>query len=200
MTDGYAIDFLFARKKPPGEHIRNVELSLGDFNSTEIEQSFQPVAVDPGRNQVFTAAYGTSNGRHEMRRFSRKEYYTMIGSTRRNAELQKEKRETGLERIETNMPTPKTTSIQQYNLYTGYLLLHLETILSFNNYHRGKMRFQNYQGRQRAREEMVNIFVDGGKKYNPEKRKNTRKNRRRRKKNNKNREGHPTQTLPTGQR
>jgi hypothetical protein len=43
-----------------------------------------------------------------------------------------------------------------------YLLLHLETILSFNNYHRGKMRSQNYQGRQRAREEMVNIFVDGG--------------------------------------
>ncbi|KAH8554188.1 hypothetical protein BGW37DRAFT_421947, partial [Umbelopsis sp. PMI_123] len=171
MTDGYAINFLFARKKPAAENIRNVELSLEDFNSTEIEQSFQPVLVDPGRNQVVTAAYGTGNVRHEMRRVSTKEYYTMVGPTRRNSVLQKEKRETGLERIETNIPTPKTANIQQYDEHTRYILRHLETSLSFNSCHRGKMRCQNYQGRQRAREEMVNIFVNGGKKYNPEKKK-----------------------------
>jgi hypothetical protein len=189
---------VFARKKSENQSIQNVQLSLEDFDASEIEQSFQPVAVDPGRNQVFTASYGTSSGQHELRRCSSKEYSAMAGSARRNAQMQKEKKETAMLRIETNLPTPKTANIEQYEKYLRYLLLHLETILSFYHYNRGIARFHNYKGRQRAREEMVNIFANGGKKYNPANRKNTRKNRRRRKKNNENRKGNTEHALPTG--
>ncbi|KAI8578238.1 hypothetical protein K450DRAFT_247895 [Umbelopsis ramanniana AG] len=100
-------------------------------------------------------------------------------------------------RIEINLPTPKTANIKQYEKYLRYVLLHLETILSFYHYDRGIARFHNYIGRQRAREEMVNVFANGGKKYNAENRKNTRKNRRRRKKN---RKGNTKHALPTGPR
>jgi hypothetical protein len=42
------------------------------------------------------------------------------------------------------------------------------------------MAFENYQGVQRAREEMTNVLINGGKKYNKTKRKKIRKNRKRR--------------------
>lgn len=52
-----------------------------------------------------------------------------------------------------------------------------------------RTRFYLYQGRQRALEEMANILVDDGKKYNRTKRKNTKRNRKRRKKVRKKRAG-----------
>jgi hypothetical protein len=58
----------------------------------------------------------------------------------------------------------------------------METVFSFYSYHRGEVRFKNYQGKQRMREELACAFLDGGKKYNAKKRKLTRKHRRRRKK------------------
>ncbi|KAH8554368.1 hypothetical protein BGW37DRAFT_555242 [Umbelopsis sp. PMI_123] len=92
----------------------------------------------------------------------------------------KEKTETGLAEIEENLPTAKTASIQQYYEYIGYALEYMEAIFSFYSFNRGEMKFRNHQGKQRAREEMACIFLDGGKKYNAKKRKRTRKNRRRR--------------------
>ncbi|KAH8552481.1 hypothetical protein BGW37DRAFT_556298 [Umbelopsis sp. PMI_123] len=48
-TDGYAINFLFARKKASDEQVHNVQLDLEDFTANEIDDYFQPVTVDPGR-------------------------------------------------------------------------------------------------------------------------------------------------------
>jgi hypothetical protein len=67
-------------------------------------------------------------------------------------------------------------------MYIKYIVEHMDRLFSFYSFHRAKTNFRNYQGRQRAREEMLSIFLDGGKKYNAKKRKYTRKNRRRRKK------------------
>lgn len=39
--------------------------------------------VDPGRTHVFTAAYGSRDQPHQVRRCSTKEYYHMTGSNRR---------------------------------------------------------------------------------------------------------------------
>ncbi|KAK9764552.1 hypothetical protein K7432_007851 [Basidiobolus ranarum] len=61
-------------------------------------------------------------------------------------------------------------------------------ILGFNGSLTAKNRFYLYQGVQRARAEMTNILVDGGRKYNKSKRKNTKKSRKRRRKRRKNKE------------
>jgi hypothetical protein len=49
-TEGHSISFPFARRKSKGKSTQNVQLSLEDFDASEIEQSFQPVEVDPRSN------------------------------------------------------------------------------------------------------------------------------------------------------
>ncbi|ORE03663.1 hypothetical protein BCV72DRAFT_264421 [Rhizopus microsporus var. microsporus] len=73
----------------------------------------------------------------------------------------------GMKSVLLGIPSIKTTSLMQYHFY---------------GYETAEGRFHCYQGVRRAREEMVNILINGGKKYNKDRRKNTRKNRRRRKK------------------
>jgi hypothetical protein len=182
MTDGYAINFLFARRKASDNEVQKMQLELQDFTASEIHEYFQPVAVDPGRNQIFTACYGSGQNNHQVRRMSSLEYYSMIGSSQRNKILQREKTQSGFAKVETDRPTPKTASEERYSLYIRDILNNLQTILAFYDHRRGKERFKNYQGKQRAREELTCAFLDGGKKYNARKRKSTRKNRRRRRK------------------
>lgn len=182
LTDGVAVNFVFARKSPSKDNISGVQLSFDDFTDREVETYFQPVAVDPGRTQVFTAAYGSGYNPHEIRRCSSKEYYSMTGSGRRNASLQRQKHELGIDMIEAQLPTPKTADMRQYHEHISYVLRHYETLARFYDITTAELRFQNYQGVQRAREEMANILISGGKKYNSSKRHNTRKNRKRRKK------------------
>jgi hypothetical protein len=77
----------------------------------------------------------------------------------------------------------------------------METVFSFYSYHRGEVRFKNYQGKQRMREELACAFLDGGKKFNAKKRKLTCKNRQRRKKRKDKRQAAiPAPTLTTGPR
>lgn len=182
VTDGVSVNFLFARRRSSSDSISSVELSFEDFTDREVETYFQPIAVDPGRTQVFTASYGSGPTPHEVRRCSSKEYYSMIGSTRRNADLQRQKHQVGVDTIEAQFPTAKTTDMRQYHRYITYLLNHYDTLANFYDISTAQVTFQNYQGRQRARQEMANIIIHGGRKYNPSKRRNTRKNRKRRKK------------------
>ncbi|KAH8554459.1 hypothetical protein BGW37DRAFT_479801 [Umbelopsis sp. PMI_123] len=105
LTDGYAVNFLFARKR-----------------DAEIATYFEVAAIDPGRTQVFTAAYGSGQERHQIRRCSTSEYYSMTGSKRRNQKLQQEKKEAGILRIEESWPTGKTCNIGQYQSYVAHLL------------------------------------------------------------------------------
>jgi hypothetical protein len=91
-TDGYAINFRFARKKATDKEVQSIQLELQDFTESEIHEHFQPVAVDPGRNQIFTACYGTGQTKHHIRRMSTTEYYSMTGFNQRNKALQKEKK------------------------------------------------------------------------------------------------------------
>ena len=133
-------------------------------------------------NASFTAAYGAGPAPHEIRRVSSKEYYSMTGSGRRNFLLQQQKHQMGIDQIECQIPTPKTSHIQQYHRYISYILRYYEELAGFYDMGTAERRFQNYQGVQRARDEMANVFVTGGKKYNPSRRKKLRKNRKRRKK------------------
>jgi hypothetical protein len=182
VTDGVSVNFIFARRRSSGDSISSVELSFEDFTDREVETHFQPIAVDPGRTQVFTDSYGSGPTPHEVRRCSSKEYYSMTGSTRRNAELQRQKHQIGLDTVETLFPTAKTADIRQYDRYITYLLTHYDALANFYDISTAQATFQNYQGKQRARQEMADILIHSGRKYNATKRRNTRKNRKRGKK------------------
>ncbi|KAI7903574.1 uncharacterized protein BX663DRAFT_34778 [Cokeromyces recurvatus] len=93
------------------------------------------------------------------------------------------------------IPTSKTASISKYLQYVTYVLLHLDRILAFNHFSSAENRFHSYQGVQREREEIVNILVSGGRKYNRSKRKNTRRNRRKRKRKRRNNNISPVVSL-----
>jgi hypothetical protein len=81
-----------------------------------------------------------------------------------------------------NTPTTKTASITKYLQHVNYIVWNMDQILEFNNQNTAETRLHLYQGLQRARQEMTNMLINGGRKYNKRKRKNTRKNRRRRQK------------------
>ncbi|KAH8551265.1 hypothetical protein BGW37DRAFT_407646, partial [Umbelopsis sp. PMI_123] len=111
----------------------------------------------------------------------------LTGSKRRNQKLQQEMKEAGILRIEESWPTGKTCNIRQYQSYVAHLLTNFDELSKFYDISRGKMRFDNFQGVQRSREEMANMLVNGGKKYSKSRRKNTQKNRRLRRRHRKNR-------------
>ena len=160
-TNGYQASFHFARASKNA----SVDLELDDFCADEIESYFRPCAIDPGRQHIFQAAYGTGSDQHELRRCSTKEYYQLTGSLQRKKKLQAAKKRNGIEYIESNFPTAKTSNIEQYKEYVQYFFWHLPRLLEFYNFDNDtERRFHDYQGRQRAREEMVNIIVNGGKK------------------------------------
>lgn len=177
-TDGYAVHFQLARAAKKA----SIDLKLEDFSMSEIEEYFSVCSIDPGRKHVFTASYGYGEDEHEIRRVSRKEYSAFIGSKNRTRALQKMKKANGIEQIESRFPTCKTASVNIYNEYVAYTFQHMDILFAFYSSQHAKTRFQNLQGRQRAQEELANIIINGGKKYNAEKRKNRSKNRKKRKK------------------
>jgi hypothetical protein len=137
-TDGYAIDFHFARNKATDKEVQSIQLEIQDLTASEIHEHFQPVAVDPDRNQISTACYGSGQIEHQIRRTSTTGYYSMTGSNQRSKTLRKEKKDSGLATIEESRPSPKTASLVQYGKYVQHILEQMETIFSFYSYHRGK--------------------------------------------------------------
>ncbi|KAI8982466.1 hypothetical protein BDF20DRAFT_835086 [Mycotypha africana] len=80
-TDGFAVTFFFVRAKKKNSDIPL--LTLEDFTRDEIERYFVPVTVDPGRNQIFTAAVGYDSVHHQVRSCSKEERANIAGYTRR---------------------------------------------------------------------------------------------------------------------
>ncbi|CEG75980.1 hypothetical protein RMATCC62417_10941 [Rhizopus microsporus] len=148
----------------------------------ENRPSFRLCGVYPGRGPVFTASCGKGNDRHDVRRVSTKEYYKLTGSIRHTKREVERMERDGIALIYQNLPSTKTASTTQYLSYTSYTVRNLDRLLDFNSKKTAAGRFHLYQGVQRARAEMANVLIDGGKKYNRNKRRNTRKNRRKRKK------------------
>lgn len=178
-SDGFSIVFQFARPKKP----QAVELELQDFTSEEISKYYRVCAIDPGVRHLFTASYGAGGAHHEVRRCSSKEYYTMTGSLRRGKQLLSSKKRLGIDTIETNYPTGKTSNIERYRYHVDYFFSHREVLFSFYGLEDAERRFRDYQGRQRAQEEIANMLINGGRKYDRRKRKHRSKNRKKRKHN-----------------
>lgn len=175
-TDGYTCRVLFARRVLPSSPEDNIRLELDDFSSEEVNKHFRPCTVDPGRRDPFVSYHGGT----DIRRLSSIEYYNMGGSVTRMKKQQKYKQELGIEKIETDIPSPKTASVEQFVLYVAYMLQHMNTLFGFYGFDTSKVKWLNYLSSQQVIEESVNILINGGKKYNKGKRKKTRANRKRR--------------------
>ncbi|KAG2191647.1 hypothetical protein INT46_002206 [Mucor plumbeus] len=205
MTDGFWACFVFARCKPKKETDPNVfdledfqadevkehflpypnVFDLEDFQADEVKEHFLPCALDPGRRQIFTATVAHSPEELEIRRCSGKERACYAGTNRRATYVERLKTQQNVKTIETNLPTAKTVNNEKFQERIRYLLVHLPRLFQFYSYKSAPFRFNDYQGRQRANAEMANILINGGKKYNKMKRKNTIKNRKQRKKKHK---------------
>ncbi|KAI9478670.1 MAG: hypothetical protein EXX96DRAFT_619591 [Benjaminiella poitrasii] len=68
------------------------------------------------------------------------------------------------------LPTGKTASIDKLCVYMAYVLDNVNVLFNFYGYRSAKFIFHNYQGKQRSIDELGNILIDGGKKYNEAKR------------------------------
>ncbi|KAI8881371.1 hypothetical protein K501DRAFT_274642 [Backusella circina FSU 941] len=167
-TDGYTCRVLFCRKVRPLSPIENVSLELEDFSAEEVDKHFRPCTVDPGRKDVFVS-YHRSN---DLRRLSTKEYYNMGGTIRRQRKEQELKRSLGIEEIESNIPTPKTTSCEQYISYIKYIFQHMNVLFDFYSFRTAAIKWRNYVGSQKRIQDAVNILLNGSKKYNKDKERN----------------------------
>lgn len=189
-TDGYTCRVSFCRKKTPSSPLDKVTLELSDFNSEEVDQFFRPCTVDPNRKDIFTSYHGEN----DLRRLSASEYYNMNGVVNRQRLEQERKKANQVEQIETNIPSPKTTSVISYRNYMTYMLRNFESLENFYNFQTARIHWSNYIGKQRAIEQAVNILVNGSTKYNKTRRKKTRRNKRKRNKLNSKYERDPNNT------
>ncbi|GAA5815767.1 hypothetical protein MFLAVUS_009282 [Mucor flavus] len=150
---------LFARRVLPSSPEDNIRLELDDFLSEEVNEHFRPCTVDPGRRDPFVSYHGGT----DIRRLSSIEYYNMGGSVTRMKKQQKHKQELGIEKIETDIPSPKTASVEQFVLYVAYMLQHMNTLFDFYGFDTSKVRWLNYLSFQQVIEESVSILINGGK-------------------------------------
>ncbi|KAI8391029.1 uncharacterized protein BYT42DRAFT_179478 [Radiomyces spectabilis] len=130
------------------------------------------LGLDPGHTHVFTASYGQGEGRHQVRRCSTKEYYTLTGSVRHAKEERRRMDRAQMTDLFLNISTAKTVSPLVYHRYLTYILDSLPRILRFNGPIVPKA-VSICSKACRGREPRCNIITNGGIKYNKEKRKHT---------------------------
>lgn len=182
VTDGSSLIFLFSREARP--NIQNVELELTDFTLEELNELFRPCALDPGRTNAYTAAYGCGPESHAIVRYTTDEYYHSL-KTKAEVEFKKKKEQTGVDNIEKKFPTAKIISTAKYYQYAQYVLSHCHLLYEFYGPIDGKLKYFNYKNKKKALSESVNILVNGGKKYRKKKNANTKKNRRKKRREQK---------------
>ncbi|ORE04606.1 hypothetical protein BCV72DRAFT_312482 [Rhizopus microsporus var. microsporus] len=135
-TDGYMCRMLFCRKVLPAPATDDVSLEVSDFTTDKVEKYFRPYTVDQGRKDAFVSYYrGT-----DVRRLSSAEYYGMGGKIKRQKLQQERKKSLGIERIEANMSSSKTASLQRYMSYINYMLQHMDILLNFYNFEAAKLK------------------------------------------------------------
>lgn len=196
-SDGFCVDFVFYRRainrSEDSTLIKNHDISVDDFSIKEVEHSYKPSFLDPGRKSVYTAVKGLSQNEHEIRRCSVKEYYHLTGSTVYSKRLQQEKDAAGITQIESVIPTAKTARNISFLRFADYMLSHIDRLFAFYGFHSAKSRFNLYQGKQRAPQMMVQSTT--GKSVSRRRTRNNSENIRKRKKGNNNTKGNLAITI-----
>lgn len=183
--DDVAIDFTCMRSTTNAEK-KLADLELEDFSRDEIENGYHLWAVDLGVTQPFVAVDGHENGPHQVRQMSAKEYRHLAGYDLSNARLAAWKNANNIPSIEGEIPTAKTSNKSTYLQHARYLLASLDTLLEFYGKQVAELRFLNYSGRQRADNEVEQVFVTGGQKYaDPKSKRRQKKHHHKKKKKHK---------------
>lgn len=74
-----------------------------------------------------------------------------------------------------NKPTTKTVNLLKYLTYARHMKENLQELFEFHRSEIAKNKLERYQGLQRARDKMANVLVNSGRKYNNDKKENTKK-------------------------
>jgi hypothetical protein len=165
-TDGHTIEFLFGKKKADFESLPDLTMSdLADLNL----EDFHVYGVDPGHKHWITAVdvegYLGVNENQNCVQFSNNEWYVKAGAIFRRKEQQEMKMNEGISAIESEIPSRKTADPDTFAYACQYLFDHLGKLTSFYGFYFTNSRFLAYIGQQKMVNEIVNIFVSGGKKY-----------------------------------
>ncbi|KAI8328558.1 hypothetical protein BC941DRAFT_228976 [Chlamydoabsidia padenii] len=121
------------------------------INATEMPE--EPILLSP------------EEPHHQVRRFSAAELYCLAGFPKTNMKIKEWKTTAGIDIIESGFGSPKTASMEQVSQYIENKMVVLDRLLQFYGYDFQQLRFLNYHGRQKATQEMIKIFVNGGIKY-----------------------------------
>ncbi|KAI8082320.1 hypothetical protein BDF21DRAFT_361394 [Thamnidium elegans] len=163
-TDGYGIDFILAGPERQSNKLPN--LDVNDFTPEGINERFHLWGVDPGQINIFTASDGHDTDPHQLRKYPTAEYYTRAGLKKTNLHILNYKNaDLQFQEAEQRITTHKTANLERFLEYVHSVLNNLDILLQFYDHRFTALRFLNYIGRQRADAEMVNIFVNGSKKY-----------------------------------
>ncbi|KAL0074393.1 hypothetical protein J3Q64DRAFT_1649201, partial [Phycomyces blakesleeanus] len=179
-SNGFSIDCLFYKRSPTPIEVRNrtLQLELSDFEFNEVQNYYKPVFVDLGRKVVFAAAEGLSIKAHSLLRCTIREYYHMTGSTRYQADQLQQKRQNGVEAIESHIPSHKRASQAAYIERVQYILTHLDVLYNFYGSSTAKSQFFLYQRCQKVPEQTVNILIHEDSKYSQKRRKKKAKKKK----------------------
>ncbi|SAM00113.1 hypothetical protein [Absidia glauca] len=161
LTDGFAVNVLFTR---PTSSTTLPDLELDDIARPHVADHFDLWGVDPGIKDIFMATDGAS----QYRKFSAAEYRCKTGQTRRKAECDRLHRQANITTIESAIPTTKTSSSSSFIAAVRYILENLSPLLAlYGDVIWAQQRLWNYSGAQKLDHEMAQIFLNGGRKYDP---------------------------------
>lgn len=184
LTDGLSASLTFAKRMNDNDRLPFLEPE--DFDAEDMEKHFKLWGVDPGERDVFNASDGMGTTRHQLRSFSRKEYYDKSGINKSQKKIIQYKKEevdgVSIENLESRLSSHKTSSYQKLLAYVISFNDVLQQLLGRYDSRFTLLRFLNYQGKQRMQAEMVNIFIDGGNKYRHTQRRTGRRKRKARQK------------------
>ncbi|KAG0176318.1 hypothetical protein DFQ29_006283 [Apophysomyces sp. BC1021] len=156
-TDGFAVDFIFARST---SNDQLPDLDPSDFDD-ELNEAFELWGADPGLTYVFVVCNSNGTEPCEVRKISTVEYYTKAGFKATTREIHKKK----IEELEQRFPGRKTANTEVFSSYLDQLFQAVPQLLSFYDHEHSGFRFLNHMGRQKMDAESVNLFVNGGAKY-----------------------------------
>jgi hypothetical protein len=161
LTDGFAVNVLFTR---PTSSTTLPDLELDDIARPHVADHFDLWGVDPGIKDIFMA----TDGARQYRRFSAAEYRSKTGETRRSSERSQVHQRSNISAIESAIPTTKTSSSSSFIVAARYIFENLTALMDFYGTAMWPQhRLQDYSGRQKLQHEIVEIFLNGGKKYKP---------------------------------
>jgi hypothetical protein len=82
-TDGYGVDFIFARQESDSAALP--ELEVNDFSPWELRNTFELWDADPGVTQTYVVANGHGDAPHHIKQMSSVEFSTLAGYYLTNA-------------------------------------------------------------------------------------------------------------------